>query len=424
MSEVVLRATNLHKFYKVYKKPHQRFFDLFFKKKSYHKHQVLKGISFEIEKGNFVGVLGRNGAGKSTLLKILNEELRLSSGSFEANGSIALLQLGKGLNRELSGLENIDFSCQLMGYSEEDRKRITEEIVAFADIGKFIKYPIKTYSSGMVARLSFSIGININPDILIIDEVLSVGDMKFAQKCLRKLREFKDNGKTAIIVTHNIRHIEIFCDKAMWIHDGIIQEYGLAKDVAEAYRNYMAYNMLPNEKDKTKKIRANDDADVKKENNSIGTLKAQFIKFNFLNSNGEYTSSFTVGDSCTLALEIECIEEVPTPEVGWILTDKTGLTALHLNSSICDLNISRFEAGKTYEIHFKFKIPHIKSGEYIFAASIKDTSNYDEVIQRIHDAIIIRIETLNDSKEQFGYVQLTDFTASKKEKISAEEFCQ
>lgn len=212
MTDIAISVKHLTKVYKLYNQPIDRLKEALNPfKKSYHKDfYALNDVSFEIKKGETVGIIGKNGAGKSTLLKIITGVLTPTSGSVQVNGKIAsLLELGAGFNPDYTGLENIYFQGSLMGYTREEMESKVDDILTFADIGEFIHQPVKTYSSGMFARLAFSVAINVEPDILIVDEALSVGDMAFQAKCFNKFKEFQRLNKTILFVTNSTRASDV-----------------------------------------------------------------------------------------------------------------------------------------------------------------------------------------------------------------------
>ena len=185
---------------------------------------VLDNLSLQIEKGDVVGIVGTNGAGKSTLLKIITGVLTPTSGKLEVNGKVAaLLELGTGFNPEFTGIKNIFLNGTMMGFSREEMEDKLDEIIQFADIGDFIYQPVKTYSSGMFARLAFAVAINVDPEILIVDEALSVGDLRFQMKCMDKMKQMMDQGITVLFVSHDINAIRRLCTKTVWLRDGKIQ---------------------------------------------------------------------------------------------------------------------------------------------------------------------------------------------------------
>ena len=226
MPNTAIKVSHLTKVYKLYEKPIDRLKEsLHPLKKQYHKDfYALNDVSFEIKKGETVGIIGKNGAGKSTLLKIITGVLTPSSGHVHTNGRISsLLELGAGFNPEYTGVENIYLQGTLMGYSKEEMEAKIDEILVFADIGDFVYQPVKSYSSGMFARLAFAVAINVEPDILIVDEAWSVGDAAFQNKCIRKMEEIGKKGITILFVSHDTQTINKFCNNVIWFNDGIIK---------------------------------------------------------------------------------------------------------------------------------------------------------------------------------------------------------
>lgn len=234
--------SSLSKTYKLYNSRYDRMKEFFhpWRKKYHSKHHVLKNVSFQVNRGEVVGVIGKNGSGKSTLLKILNSVVSPTSGSFTCHGRVtALLELGGGFHPELTGVQNIYYLGAIQGFSKREMEDKLKTILEFADIGDYAWQPVNTYSSGMYVRLAFSMAINIDPDILITDEALAVGDVRFQQKCFRRIREFKDTGKTFLICTHSMGVIRDFCTRAIWLHDGEIREDGDPLWVADVYSDFM-----------------------------------------------------------------------------------------------------------------------------------------------------------------------------------------
>ena len=210
--------------------------------KSFGDLQVLKDISLEVNHGEIVSIIGSSGSGKSTLLKLVTGVVTPTTGTIKTDGKIAaLLELGAGFNPEYTGIENIYLNGTMMGYTEEEMKKRVPDIIEFADIGEFINQPVKSYSSGMFARLAFAVSINVEPDILIVDEALSVGDTRFQVKCIDKMRELQESGTTILFVTHAIEQIKRFCTRAIWIKNGELIEDGEASQVVDLYDNFMKY---------------------------------------------------------------------------------------------------------------------------------------------------------------------------------------
>ena len=246
MSNIAIKVQNLSKVYKLYDKPIDRLKESLhpFKKKYHKDFYALNDVSFEIKKGETVGIIGKNGAGKSTLLKIITGVLTPSSGHVHVNGRIAsLLELGAGFNPEYTGVENIYLQGTLMGYTHEEMESKIQAILDFADIGDFVYQPVKSYSSGMFARLAFAVNINVDPDILIVDEALAVGDMNFQAKCMTAMDRIKQKGTTIFFVSHDIGSVKSLCDKGIYIKNGVMHAIGKASDVAEMFIKEMRENL-------------------------------------------------------------------------------------------------------------------------------------------------------------------------------------
>lgn len=242
--EAIIDIQHLSKIYHLYDRPVDRLKEAFsMRHKCFHRdHHALNDISLRIHKGDCVGIVGKNGSGKSTLLKIITGVLSPTSGEVTIRGKIsALLELGAGFNPEYTGLENIYLNGTMMGYSRREMDKKVHDIIAFADIGDYIYQPVKTYSSGMFARLAFAVSINVEPEILIVDEVLAVGDTRFQLKCIEKMKELKGMGTTILFVSHATEQIKRFCNKAVWIQDGELRQIGEASEIVDTYENYMRF---------------------------------------------------------------------------------------------------------------------------------------------------------------------------------------
>lgn len=242
MSEIAIAVNHLNKIYRLYDKPVDRLKESLglSRKKKYKEHYALRDVSFTVEKGETVGIIGTNGSGKSTILKIITGVLNPTGGEVQVNGRIsALLELGAGFNMEYSGIENIYLNGTMIGFSREEIDAKLDEILKFADIGDFVYQPVKTYSSGMFVRLAFAVAINIEPEILIVDEALSVGDVFFQAKCYRKFEEFKKQGKTILIVSHDLGSISKYCDRVVLLNQGVKMAEGNPKEMVDLYKRLL-----------------------------------------------------------------------------------------------------------------------------------------------------------------------------------------
>lgn len=242
MSDNVIDVKNVWKKFKIYHdKPHTlKDKVLFWNRNKYEVRWVLEDISFAVQKGESIGIIGKNGSGKSTLLKLLTKIIYPNKGSINMKGRVAgLLELGAGFHPDLSGRDNIYINASIFGLSKKEIDKNFQKIVDFAELQDFIDNPVRTYSSGMYMRLAFAVAINIHADILLIDEILAVGDISFQEKCLNKLKEIKKSGVTIVIVSHSLEQIKRFCDKSIWIHSGQIAAFGKCEAVHKKYKEFM-----------------------------------------------------------------------------------------------------------------------------------------------------------------------------------------
>ncbi|RDW20588.1 teichoic acids export ABC transporter ATP-binding subunit TagH [Oceanobacillus chungangensis] len=252
-----VKFTNVYKTFELHAKRSEKILNLFSlssKKKKFKEFIALSDISFEVYEGESIGLVGLNGSGKSTLSNIIGGVIQATEGEIEINGETSIIAISAGLNGSLTGMENIELKCMMHGLSKEKIKEVTPDIIDFADIGGYINQPVKDYSSGMKSRLGFAISVHTDPDILIIDEALSVGDSTFAQKCLNKMNEFKKQGKTIFFVSHSAGQMKQFCDRVIWLDYGTLKEIGDSTTVVDNYQKFTNwFNKLSNDEKKAYK---------------------------------------------------------------------------------------------------------------------------------------------------------------------------
>jgi len=243
---------NVTKKYKLYKNNSDKLKDVFLSKDYGEDYFALRNVSFEAEKGDIIGFVGVNGSGKSTLSNIIAGIVPETSGDIEIEGKTALIAVASGLNNQLSGRENIELKLLMLGFNKQEIKELEPGIIEFSELGKFIDQPVKSYSSGMKSRLGFAISIHIDPDVMIIDEALSVGDKAFAEKCLDKMKEFKEQGKTMFFVSHSLGQMKRFCQKALWLEYGEVRAFGPIDEVMPKYEKFLKDYKAMNDLEKKK----------------------------------------------------------------------------------------------------------------------------------------------------------------------------
>jgi ABC-type polysaccharide/polyol phosphate transport system ATPase subunit len=418
-----IRVDRVTKDYRIYSTPIDRFRDALGWRSSFKEFSALSDVSLSVSSGEFWGIVGKNGSGKSTLLKIVARQLQATSGSVTCHGRVALLQLGLGFDPELTGLENIRHSRLLQNLSS-DYEQVVDFVRDFSELGDFIKYPVKTYSSGMYSRLAFATAIAGDPDILIADEVLAVGDMNFSQKCLAKMREFKDQGKTVLLVTHDVATVKNFCDHAVWLNEGRVLATGPARLVAEDFRNFMLYGVTSSlshpetgAADDTGLVAGASDASPStarwtspnKNRRTVSNGKVQILRYRFADS----TFQSTVVDlepkqPVELQINFCFAEAAEVQSFGFTIHDKNGLIALHLNSGFFRSQVMDGCAGQVMTARFLFDVPPLADGEYSISIGCWEPSgeiiekyDYDSTIQFSHPKSSV-------TDRQAGYVVVSE----------------
>ena len=264
---------------------------------------ALKDVSFEVKKGEALGIIGANGSGKTTTLRLLSKVTAPTKGNIDVSGKVApLIQVGAGFHPELTGRENVYLNATIMGLSKREIHEKYDDIVSFAELDGFMDTPVKRYSSGMYVRLGFAVVANIDPDIFLIDEILSVGDIRFQKKCLDNMSKIKESDKTIVFVSHNLSSVNTLCDRVIWIHKGRVKKVGDRKDVIDAYTSFM-----------TSKSQFIGDTSYVGGNTRWGTGEARFTNIQILNSNGERRNEFIAGDKITVRLEYKAYEKIDSP---------------------------------------------------------------------------------------------------------------
>lgn len=409
-NQIAISVKSISKTYKLYKSKKFRILELIHPmRKKYHiRYDALSNISFSVEKGEVIGIIGQNGSGKSTLLKILSSVSTPTSGSYYCNGRVtALLELGGGLNKELTGVENVYYLGALQGYSKKEMKSRIDAILEFADIGQYAYQPVNTYSSGMYVRLAFSMNINIDPDIIIVDEALSVGDLRFQQKCFRRIRELKESGKTILLCTHSTSIVRDFCDRAIWINQGQIMEQGEPDYVTNCYSSFMSDSKSltltgsiskPNlfiqfEKDIRDVLESLKISWIDLSKCEVtGSRTAEVLSAALFNVNtNQYKLVFQGNEQVRLYVVVWSQEPIKNPEIKCTLNGNTGRTVFSISNLIYDKPLN-FPVKKPAIFSFQFKLPGLSNGKYFFSMGIiKRQSGSLINVCWVYDAIIFEV---------------------------------
>lgn len=382
MSEVVIKAENLTKMYKMYNKPSDRFKETFsITKKNYYKEfYAMKDVSFDICEGETVGIVGRNGSGKSTLLKMLTGVLNPTSGIMKVNGKVsALLELGAGFNNEFTGMENIYLNGTIMNIPRSEMEKRIPEILSFADIGEHINQPVKTYSSGMFVRLAFAVAINVEPDILIVDEALAVGDTHFQLKCMDKFVEFMKAGKTILFVSHDINSIKRFCKRAIWLNQGKLIMDGNTDEVTDHYLDFLKSELPIDEylagSGKQKTTAAEGDKEnarqVKLEPVKKEADIAEFKSIEMYDDDGNEIEEVTHGQNVNVRIKYQVSDlNVKEPVIGVAIRSIDNKYICGLNTLLDNIKIS-WQLGEN-QCELSYHNFNLTGGNYYFDIAIFD----------------------------------------------------
>ena len=416
MSEVAISVKDVSKMYKLFDKNSDRLKDAlgFSKKQLYKEHYALHHLSFDVYKGETVGIIGTNGAGKSTILKIITGVLNPTEGELEINGRIsALLELGAGFNPEYNGIENVYLNGTMLGFTKEEIDERLPKILEFADIGDFVYQPVKTYSSGMFVRLAFAVAINIDPEILIVDEALSVGDVFFQAKCYQKFEDFKRDGKTILFVSHDLGSISRYCDRVILLNKGEKQSEGKPKEMINLYKRLITTkadnNQNENAKDK-ELISINSISGEWKKNFTVnpkleeyGDGKANIIDFAIIDNEGNLTNVIEKGTKFTVKTKIRIEEPIKDPIFTLTFKNVRGVDITGTNTMLEDIRLGVCNTGECYIASYEQEM-NLQGGEYLISMSCTGYENGDlKAHHRLYDLLSI---TVVSDKNTVGFYDM------------------
>lgn len=395
MGQYAIEVSNITKHFKIYLDRGMTLKEkaLFSKRRRYEYRDVLRGISFKVKKGEAIGLIGHNGCGKSTTLKLLTGIIYPDSGSITMNGRVSsLIELGAGFHPDMSGRENIYINASIFGLSRKEIDKKIEDIITFSELEEFIDNPVRTYSSGMYMRLAFSVAINVNADILLVDEILAVGDVSFQAKCFNKMREIKRQGTTIVIVSHSMDQIEQICDRSIWIHEGMIAAEGSPREVNQQYLDFMAMARQQQiekeaQKEALKHAAEKDNEEVEKEkegtaeenedprvacsrirenedgSRDLGNLWVEIESVKLYNHEGSESHGFRIGDDITVKIAYRRNNpEIKTSAMGIHIYRNDGTDCYGTNTLIDKLDDIVLSDKGTVGI--KLKDVHLLRGRY------------------------------------------------------------
>ncbi len=456
-SELKIKVNNISKVFKMYNTPMDKMREAFsVSGKILHTDfYAITDLSFSVKKGEILGIMGRNGSGKSTLLKMITGILEPTEGNIEVSGKISsLLELGTGFNMEYTGIENVFFYGTLMGFTRSQMEEKLSEIIAFAEIGDYVYQPVKTYSSGMFARLAFSCAINVEPDILIVDEILSVGDMRFQAKCFNKFKEFKEKDVTILYVGHDVGMMRTFCDRAMWINKGKLVDIGDPTFISAKYTEFMYldditeftdYKLLQTESilekledtevieidNVTESIQDQEALEIQepqkseiKIGNSLfpesiahwGSSPGMIKEAKVCDESGKEKNYFSAPDKIKIIIKFDVENDVNVEDfsVAFSIKNTEGTDILVKTTYDEGINI---EKGCNQEISFEF-ISRLSNGDYYLVVALENRENASiSYFEYIEGAVYFKMYT---AKKIFGIVDIETDVVYNKKKIEKE----
>ena len=436
--EAAIQVTDVEKVYKLYDKPSDRLKEALGigRGKHHREHHALKGIDLTIRQGECVGIIGTNGSGKSTILKIITGVLNPTRGSVTVNGRIsALLELGAGFNNEYNGIENIYLNGTMIGFTEQEIDQKLDAILEFADIGEYVYQPVKTYSSGMFVRLAFAVAINIDPEILIVDEALSVGDVFFQAKCYHKFEEFKEMGKTIVFVSHDLSSVSKYCDRVVLLNQGTKLGEGSAKEMIDTYKQVLVGQYTPSEAEherlvddeqlrsaaagkKSKADQAPEDTSAGGKENSdthvgknaenpelleYGSKKAVITEYEIRDDKGTVTSAILKGSRFTIHMKVQMMEELHAPIFAFTIKNVRGTEITGTNTMFEKAFLEPVKAGEVYAVDFTQEM-NLQGGDYLLSLGV---TGYEEddftVYHRLYD--VLNLTVISD-KNTVGFYDM------------------
>ena len=411
--QIAIEVKDVDKVYKLYEKPSDRIKEALGlgSKVRHTDHKALSDVSMTIYQGETVGIIGTNGSGKSTILKIITGVLNPTAGEVKVNGRIsALLELGAGFNMEYNGIENIYLNGTMIGFTEKEIDEKLQSILDFADIGEYVYQPVKTYSSGMFVRLAFAVAINIDPEILIVDEALSVGDVFFQAKCYHKFEEFKAMGKTILFVSHDLSSIAKYCDRVVLLNQGTKLGEGAPKEMIDTYKQVLVGQYQLTESSSEGNLLEDEDIRKLASGQNInpdlleyGSKKAEIVEYYFTDDKGIRTSAVVKGSRFTIHMKVEIKEDIQAPIFAFSFKNIKGTEITGTNTMFEKSFLEPVSAGDVKEITFEQEM-NLQGGDYLLSLGV---TGYEgdtfTVYHRLYD--VINLTVISD-KNTVGFYDM------------------
>ncbi|MGQ7908900.1 ABC transporter ATP-binding protein [Burkholderia sp. BC1] len=409
-SEIAIAVTGVSKRYEMYSQPHDRLLQfLSLGKRQYFKEfWALRDVSFSVQKGETIGILGRNGSGKSTLLQIIAGTLAPTSGEVSTNGIMtALLELGSGFNPDFTGRENIYLNGSVLGFSKQEMDARFDEIAAFADIGEHLDQPLKTYSSGMAVRLAFAVQACVSPQVLIVDEALSVGDEKFQRKCFDYIERLREGGCSILLVTHSTATVEKFCQRGILLHKGVVHGIGPAKEIVDQYhallysdeKAYVRYLQQSQSVNKSlasvdqAKNRLQSEGAISNESESSATgMRAVISNWQILDSSGSPCEQFKTGETMTVRFFVDVLSQVNEIQAGMLIRTVEGVSAFGTSTLYHQKNFIDAQPGGRLRFDFELRAD-LCAGTYFITLAIAQAISHGDMLylDRKTDIIVFKV---------------------------------
>ncbi len=419
MSDYAISVEHVEKMYKLYDKPTDRLKESLglTRKKKYKEHYALHDVNFKVNKGETVGIIGTNGSGKSTILKIITGVLNPTAGEVKVNGRIsALLELGAGFNMEYTGIENVYLNGTMIGFTREEIDAKLNDILEFADIGDFVYQPVKTYSSGMFVRLAFAVAINIDPEILIVDEALSVGDVFFQAKCYHKFEEFKKLGKTILFVSHDLGSIGKYCDRVVLLNQGVKLNEGKPKEMIDIYKKLLVNQYVDDDETEKEQENESDNENIKEESGTwkdmttsnpdiveYGNGLATIIDYGIKDAAGNMSNAIEKGSDFTIMFKVKFNEKVSDPIFAITIKDLKGTEITGTNTMFEKIDTGTVNKDEVRSVSFTQNM-NLQGGDYLVSLGCTGYRDGEfTVYHRLYDVFNI---TVISNKNTVGYYDM------------------